>query len=723
MEKAILSLEGLSKFYTSGQNVVVGLNQINLTFHRGEFVAVTGESGSGKSTLAHVIGGVIPYESGELYINGQPTSHFDGRDWEHYRRDHISFISQSYGIVMSATVMENVVSALRLSGMEKKAASLEAKAILQKVELWELRKRRAAKLSSGQKQRLSIARALAKPSKILIADEPTGNLDPENSAKVIRLLSEAAKEKLVILITHDFQEAEGYATRRINLQDGRITQDAVLRELYEPEEAAAPEVRSKKPLSFYVSRLQMTGRPVWCSFVFLFFALTAFAVFAFLGTFIVNLDDANTRVYDNTAFRNGDPLRIVVQRTDGQPFTAEDHEKLLAVRYVSTLEKSGFIRDVNCYYESDHYRSTYTIVNVGSGADPVYEQVEGLEILDYTHFAQTVPLTPKDDFITAGAVPENLHEVVVTGDADRIGETFRIYLQDTQNWAISYHMSLDVTVVGVTDYGEGVYLHDDVGRMFTAEVSSGGYLFMPMEDLTGNECRLYATNVKPEDMGKKMMMGGQEFRIAGTHLMPCPWMMQLSREMFDRIVPAKSIQVSLTIENYAYTQRVLDKVQALGYVAVSPYQLGATQQIQSLATERIQTLVICAAVLVAVLTLQIIVLRALFGSEMESYKLLANIGLTCTTAKWSVLWQVLLFTALGQLVGFGALWYCNLLGIERVVSIIRYLTADKMALLSLVHLMAALVAAAVIAGAVRKRIFPMVAVQDDLKLDDEEAVV
>ena len=95
MEKPILKLEALSKFYTSAQNVVVGLNEINLSFCRGEFVAITGESGSGKSTLAHVIGGILPYESGELYFDGRPTSHFDGSDWERYRRDNISFISQS----------------------------------------------------------------------------------------------------------------------------------------------------------------------------------------------------------------------------------------------------------------------------------------------------------------------------------------------------------------------------------------------------------------------------------------------------------------------------------------------------------------------------------------------------------------------------------------------------------------------------------------------------
>ena len=193
---SIIRLDNLSKFYTSQTSVAVGLSGISLSFDVGEMVAVTGESGSGKSTLAHVLGGIIPYESGELYVGNAPTSHFDAADWEKYRRDTVSFISQSYGILVGNTVFENVESALRFYGMPADEAARLSDDILKRVDLYEFRTRRADRLSSGQKQRLSIARALAKPSKILIADEPTGNLDSENSEKVIRLLKEASAERL-----------------------------------------------------------------------------------------------------------------------------------------------------------------------------------------------------------------------------------------------------------------------------------------------------------------------------------------------------------------------------------------------------------------------------------------------------------------------------------------------------------------------------------------------
>jgi len=273
----VLSLQNLSKYYTGSQSVVIGLNRVSMDLFRGEFVAVTGESGSGKSTLAHVLGGILPYESGQMLCMGKPTSHYDGADWERYRRDNISFISQSYGILPGCTVLHNVLTALRLSGMTGLQARRQAEIILRQVELWDMKDRRAARLSSGQKQRLSIARALAKPSPILLADEPTGNLDPENSEKVIKLLAEASKERLVILITHEFSEAGQYVTRRINLRDGAVTADQQLRAAAVVENEFCPSDK-KQRLGLNIAGVQLSGRPVWTALMAAFFALTAFAI-------------------------------------------------------------------------------------------------------------------------------------------------------------------------------------------------------------------------------------------------------------------------------------------------------------------------------------------------------------------------------------------------------------------------------------------------------------
>jgi hypothetical protein len=329
------------------------------------------------------------------------------------------------------------------------------------------------------------------------------------------------------------------------------------------------------------------------------------------------------------------------------------------------------------------------------------------------------------------------------GDDSLIGTTISYHLTDTKNWGLGYHFSMEATVVGVTNYGEGVYVHEDLGKSFAYTIANS-VIYAPLTEdqkaefgsLEGNTCRFYVNSFYYDDefYGGTHYVGDagdilvnlngiDNILLDGFHKLNCPYLVQVSDQLFGQLMAgANTNQVSLTIENYAYTDRVLRAAQSMGYLAVSPYQLGSTTQISELVTQRLQTLLICAAVLLAVLALQILVLRALFGSEIENYRLLANIGLTCATAKRSILWQVLLFTALGQGVGFAALLYCNHIGIERIVSIMRYLPAELMAVLSAVHLAAAVAAALVIGGAVRKRIYPLVKKQDDIRLDEEVAV-
>lgn len=221
---AFLELKNIGKIYSSSGSVAVGIRGVNLAFDRGEFVAVTGASGSGKSTLLNVISGMDTYEEGELFIDGSPTSHYLQPDWETYREKYISFIFQDYNIIESFTVLQNVELAL-LHIADKKQRRARAVELLTRVGMGDCLDRRGSKLSGGQKQRAVIARALAKDSPVILADEPTGNLDSKTSEAIIELLREVAGDKLVIVVTHSFEQVEHCATRHIRIFDGAVSFD------------------------------------------------------------------------------------------------------------------------------------------------------------------------------------------------------------------------------------------------------------------------------------------------------------------------------------------------------------------------------------------------------------------------------------------------------------------------------------------------------------------
>lgn len=230
---SLIKLENVSKFYKSGDGVSVGMRKISLDFNLGEFIAVTGESGSGKSTLLNVISGLDSYEDGELSINNEETSHFIIKDWENYRSKYVGFIFQNYNIIDSYTVYENVILALEIQNYPKQLRKKRALELIEKVGLLSHKNHKAAKLSGGQKQRAVIARALAKDCPIIVADEPTGNLDSESGKQVIELLKSISKDKLVIMVTHDYDQVEKYATRRIKMHDGEVIEDKLLKSFEE----------------------------------------------------------------------------------------------------------------------------------------------------------------------------------------------------------------------------------------------------------------------------------------------------------------------------------------------------------------------------------------------------------------------------------------------------------------------------------------------------------
>ncbi len=222
----MLELRGIRKEYKTGDFIQTALDGVDLTFRDNEFVAVLGPSGSGKTTMLNIIGGLDRYDSGDLIINGISTKDYKDRDWDSYRNHTIGFVFQSYNLISHQTVLSNVELALTISGVSKSERKRRAMKALKEVGLKEHAKKKPNQLSGGQMQRVAIARALINDPDILLADEPTGALDTGTSEQVMDLLKEVAKDRLVVMVTHNPHLANKYATRIVNIEDGKIVSDS-----------------------------------------------------------------------------------------------------------------------------------------------------------------------------------------------------------------------------------------------------------------------------------------------------------------------------------------------------------------------------------------------------------------------------------------------------------------------------------------------------------------
>ena len=222
----MLELKNIKKDYPAGSNTVHALRGINLQFRENEFVSILGPSGCGKTTMLNIIGGLDQYTEGDLVINGRSTKGFKDRDWDSYRNHSIGFVFQSYNLIPHQSVLQNVEIALSLSGVSKHERRKRATQALEAVGLGDQLKKRPGEMSGGQMQRVAIARALVNNPDIILADEPTGALDSETSVQVMEILKEVAKDRLVIMVTHNPDLAEAYSTRIIRMLDGKLLSDS-----------------------------------------------------------------------------------------------------------------------------------------------------------------------------------------------------------------------------------------------------------------------------------------------------------------------------------------------------------------------------------------------------------------------------------------------------------------------------------------------------------------
>ena len=386
----IIKLENVSKYYYSKGVIASGFTKINLEFNNCEFVAITGESGSGKSTLLNVISGLDSYEEGEMYINGQETSHYSEKDFENYRRKYISNIFQNFNLVNSYTVYQNIELVLLLNGAKKRESRARVIELIKKVNLYKFRNTKVSKLSGGQKQRVAIARALAKDTPIIIADEPTGSLDSRSAKAIIKLLSEIAKDKLVIIVTHNYDQVAEYVTRNIKMHDGKILEDRIIRNDVRKLDSAPVDYRD---LTFF-NKIGLGIRNTFNILpkFFLLLAVYLFIVVALMAEYssFKQARYLSSRSGYNSYFVDTSDKRIIIKKNDNSTISDLEYEKIGKMPDVSRVVKNDLLIDKTVSLNNDNFY--------------LYGSVDSLDNLGKK--------------LSVGRMPAEDNEVVVVGSPD-----------------------------------------------------------------------------------------------------------------------------------------------------------------------------------------------------------------------------------------------------------------------------------------------------------------
>lgn len=440
----MLELKNVSKFYYKKGIVSSGISKVSLKFDMGEFIAITGESGSGKSTLLNVISGLDTYEEGEMYVNGEETSHYNEEDYEEYRKKYIGNIFQSFNLVNSYTVYQNVELVLLINGETRRSVKHKVIDILKKVDLYKYRHTKVSKLSGGMKQRVAIARCLAKDAPIIIADEPTGNLDSKNAKSVLKLLYEISKYKLVIVVTHNFEQISEYATRRITMHDGSVIEDMKLKDKNEVKEVNTSKFKKTKVISNLRLGIRNTFNIV-PKFLLLTFVY-AFVLISIVGVYsaFLELESANNAY--NSFFNETDAnKRVIVKKKDNSSFTNEEINRLKSISNVEKVITNDYVYDYS------------------------------MSLIDYENIFLDSNFMKLEEFkgkLKYGRMPLNDNEIIVSGSKENY------YIEDMGSELINKEVSINSGSDEIKVKIVGVSVFEKYNWMVTSYVSDKIYNYV-----------------------------------------------------------------------------------------------------------------------------------------------------------------------------------------------------------------------------------------------------
>ena len=446
----MLKLKNVSKYYYNKGVIASGFINVNLELKIGEFVVITGESGSGKTTLLNVISGLDSYEEGEMYINGEETSHFTEKEFEDYRRKYIANIFQSFNLINSYTVYQNVELVMLLNGYKKHDVKKKILDIIDQVGLTKFKNTKVSKLSGGQKQRVAIARAMVKDTPIIVADEPTGNLDSKSAQEVIKILKRVAKDKLVVIVTHNIEQVEEFATRIIKMNDGRIVENREIAKISEDIKLEESKYSNISALNKYRlgirNTFNITSKFILLFAVFFFMSLsylTQYASFQMSEKMLV--DDGYS-----IGFTDLSKNRLIINKENKSPFTEEEYQK------IKDLPNVDYIVEDDIFLDSDFY-------------------IERDEVSFYGNMCDIEHLTGNIDL---GRMPENDNEIVLLARKDdfyikqmlneTLNKTFKV-LRPEQGYGFDDEKIKELTIVGIKYSDDNVSIFDTNSKFYVSK--------------------------------------------------------------------------------------------------------------------------------------------------------------------------------------------------------------------------------------------------------------
>lgn len=706
----MIRLKNVSKFYYSKGIIASGISRINLDLDAGEFVVITGESGSGKSTLLNVISGLDTYEEGEMYIEGMETSHYSATDFEEYRKKYISCVFQSFNLVSSYTVYQNVALAMQIDGYESGEIRKRVPEIIEKVGLAEYMNRKVSRLSGGQKQRVAIARALAKDTKILVADEPTGNLDSVSAEGIVELLTEIAADKLVIVVTHNYDQFCDHATRVIKMHDGKIVEDTGAANRNAAGSYAAGSAsrngrtdrHSGNRSIPYATQLRLGVRntfnlPAKFLLLLLVFLFVISAVSAQYVSVKKQRDTVGERGW-NSFFSNYDPKRIVVEKNDKSPFTKADYTALENAPHVERLVREDMIYDSSIYIENDDFSFSGNMLSISNLDDE-------LSMGEKPEKDNEVVLAGPDDGWTFGESPENVigkdYSVFTDDGADRKIKVTGIVLKEydeSEPYSGSSNAYLTDAMVG--EIRKGMYASNSTttmlingteqamspgeGGLVVNEKVPEGYILLPTSFdplfkegyAAGKTVTMRVRSLYYEQELQLMIMGtyGEktfEKKTGLKNLAEHDGEIYISSMDYRRLYEKGSFQASVFVDDTKNTEGMKDMLERGGY-----HVLVLKDHISNFIDGEIVSIIqlpVAVVICLAVFFIAYFVVRLILKSRGVYFATVRMLGMGRRPAKRIMRTELILVCVIAYAV-FALFIYLNHAGIVSIPSLMDYLT-------------------------------------------------